>query len=309
MQEKILVVGAADMNLTLPMRAIPPVGASVTEDGRPRYTAGGGAAVAAVALAGLGAGPSLAARVGGDVHGQRLSRLYRDTGIDTGYLRVDGRAPTGLRTVLSEMGGESRAVYYPGANRDISPSDVESAIIDTAPAALYLSLDIPHEPALGIARLAASYGLPLFVEAAGITPDFPLGALARAEIFCPDDKETYALTGTYPVGSDSCLKAAVELEKRVKARYYVIKLGERGLFLYDGRYCHMVPAYGIRMPENQPLCEALTAALTLSYLRSGGDVLAACRYALGYNALLLKNSADPTYFPEDREVREFAKTH
>ena len=307
MQEKLLVVGAADMNLTLPMRAMPPLGAAVTEDGKPRYSAGGGGASAALALARLGASPILVSRLGSDVHGQRLLRLYRDAGVDARFVSVDRSAPTGFRTLLREAGGEGRELYYPGANRDLSATGVEQAIASCAPTGICLPMELAPDILLSVSRLAASYALPLFLEAGGIAPDLPLSSLSRAEVFCPDDKETYAITGTYPVGSDSCLKAAVELEKRVKARYYVIRLAERGLFLYDGRYCHMVPAFGVRLPEGEPLAPALTAVLALAYVRGGGDILAACRYALGYNALLVKNAAIPNYFPTDDEISAFVQ--
>lgn len=307
MQEKLLVVGAADMNLTLPMRTMPPLGAAVEEDGKPRYSAGGGGADAAIALARLGALPILVARLGADVHGQRLLHLYRETGIDARFVSVDNRAPTGFRTLLREAGGVGREIYYPGANRELSATGVEEAFVSGAPAGLCLPTDLAPDLLLSVSRLAASYGIPTFLEVRGLTPDLPLTSLSRAEIFCPDDKETYAITGTYPVGSDSCLKAVVELEKRVKARYYVIRLAERGLFLYDGRYCHMVPAFGVRLPEGEPLAPAITAVLALAYLRGGGDVLAACRYALGYNALLVKNAAIPNYFPTDEEITSFVR--
>lgn len=305
MREKLLVVGAADMNLTLPVRALPPAGATVTEDGKPRYSAGGGGATAAVALASLGASPIFVARLGNDVHGKRLLRLYSELEIDTRYITSDARAATGLSVSLSEAGGESRTVYYPGANRELSASSVDAAFSSGAPCGVLLPMELSRDIILSTSRLAAGYTLPVFIDAAGTEPDFPLASLARAEIFCPDDRETYAITGTYPVGSDSCLKAAVELEKRVKARYYVIRLAERGLFLYDGRYCHMIPAFGVRLPEGVPLARSLTAVLALAYLRTKGDIQAACRYALGYNALLVSHANDPTYTPTDGEINAF----
>ena len=159
----------------------------------------------------------------------------------------------------------------------------------------------------GISRLADRYEIPLCVEAGGA--DLPLSSLGEAEILCLDNKEAYALTGTFPVGSDSCLKAAVELEKKIRARHYLIRLGDRGIFTYDGRYCHMVPGCGVRIPEGTPLCDSLTAALLLEYLQNDGDIMAACRFGLALNALLFKNSADPAYFPTAAEVRSFAEQH
>lgn len=310
MAPNLLIVGAADMNLTLPMHSLPAVNSEVLEEEqKPRYNAGGDAAASAVALAGLGGRPLLLARVGADVHGQRLLRLYRELGIDTRFVSVDRRLATGLRVILREEDGGVRRIYYPGANLAFPAQQVEQAIIEGAPSAVCLPLSLPGEVVTRVARLAGNYGLPLFIDAADMTEDIPFALLGRAEIFCIGDKDAHALTGTYPVGADSCLKAAVELEKKIKARYYIIKLGERGLFLYDGRYCHMLSHYTAHLPSDAPFCTSFCAVLALAYLRNGGEAQDAGRYALAYNTLLVKNSADPSYLPGEAEVASLMKTN
>ncbi|MBR7095597.1 MAG: hypothetical protein IKC73_05200, partial [Clostridia bacterium] len=264
---------------------------------------------AALSLCDLGASPLLAARVGTDSHGAALMRLYEQAGLEPQDITIDARAATGLRIAMQEDSGNSRAIYYPGANRNLQLSDVERVLVSTLPEALYISADVPAETLIGTVRLATSRGISVFFDGGGIDPDFPLHGLSGIEFFCADDKDIHALTGTFPAGTDSCLKAAVALEKRVRAHYYVIKLGDRGLFVYDGKYCHMVPGYGVRMPEDMPLPEALGPALLLEYLRGGRDVLLSCRFAMALSALLVKNGADPNYFPTVDEIRDFATRH
>lgn len=309
MREKILIVGSADMDLTLQMQALPHAGEDAIEESRFAYSAGGGGAVAALAMTRLGMDVSYAARVGNDHHGSRLLQLYREAGMDVSYVAVDPRAATGLRVAICEDNGNCRTVYYPGANTRILLSDIETAILNTAPTLIYLPTDLPSELLAGITRLAASAGIPTAVEAGGCHEDMPLSALTPAEILAIDDKDTFRLVGTYPAGSDSCLKAAVELEKRVRARYYVIKLAERGLFVYDGRYCHMLPAYNLRVGGTRCFSDSLSAVLAAEYLRNGGDIQAAARFSLAYSALLQKNGADPHYFPQDDEIRLLAAQH
>lgn len=306
MGKRILIVGAANMDFTMELRALPPAGESVTEEGRYRYTAGGAGAVAALAVTRLGGQAVFAARLGNDIHGSRLRHLYEEAGMDTRFISTDHRAPTGMRVILREENGNSRTVYYPGANANLLLSDAERAIADGMPGAIYLQTELPPDLFAGMLRLAENYEIPLCIDATG---EMPPALHAEAEIFCIDNKEAYALTGTFPVGSDSCLKAAVELEKRVRAKHYLIRLGDRGIFTYDGRYCHMVPGCGVRIPEGTPLCDSLTAALLMEYLHTGGDIRAACRFGLSLNALLFKNSADPAYFPTADEVRAFAEKH
>ena len=309
MQQRILVVGSADMDLLMNMHLLPRAGESTVEDNRFDYTAGGVGTVAALALVDLGARPILCARVGNDSHGASLLRLFESAGMDPRDIAVDPRAATGLRVTMREDSGNCRALYYPGANANLRLSDIERVLLASEPEALYLSAELPQETLIGTARLAASRGVPVFLDGGGIDPDFPLHGLSGIDFFCADDTDIAALTGTFPAGTDSCLKAAVALEKRLRARYYIIKLGDRGLFLYDGRYCHMVPGYGIRVPEGTPLSEALAPAILAEYLGGGRDVLAACRFGMALSALLIKNSADPNYFPQPDEIRDFAARH
>ncbi len=308
MNEKILIVGSADMDLTLYMRALPGAGQDTVEDGRFGYSAGGGGAAAALMLARLGADALYAARIGNDNHGQRLLGLYREGGVDVRYVTVDPRAATGMQVAICEDNGDCRTVYYPGANNAISLADIGRAIEATAPAMIYLTMDVPAEIAAGVTRLAAGAGIPVVVDAAGADEDLPLGTVSPAEILSIDDKDTFRHTGTYPIGSDSCLKAAVELEKRVRARYYIIRLAERGLFVYDGRYCHILSPYNLRGVGTH-LSDGLTAAIAAEYAKNGGDIQAAARYALSLSALIQRNSQDPNYFPQDDEIRSLAAQH
>jgi ribokinase len=308
MQERILVVGSADMDLTMNMHLLPRAGEIAVEDNRFDYTAGGAGTIAALSLIDLGAAPMLAARVGGDSHGTALTRLFEGAGIDPQCIAIDSRAATGLRVTMQEDSGNSRILYYPGANRNLRLSDVERVLGAARPEALYVSCESPAETVIGTIRAASARGIPVFLDGGGMDPDFPLHGISGLDFFCADDKDIYALTGTFPAGTDSCLKAAVALEKRLRARYFIIKLGDRGLFLYDGKYCHMVPGYGIRLPEGASLSESVSPAILLEYLRSR-DLLAACRFGMALCALLVKNEGDPNYFPTIEEIRDFAERH
>ena len=307
MEKRILVVGAANMDFTMELRTLPAAGESTTEEGRYRYTAGGAGALAALAITRLGGDAIFAARLGGDVHGDRLLHLYEEAGMDTRYISVDRREASGLRIIMREENGNSRTVYYPGANADLLLSDVERGMTDGRPDAVYLQTELSPEIFSGVYRLSQRYAIPLCLDVGG--GGASISCVKEADILCIGNKEAYELTGTFPVGSESCLKVAVELEKRVRAQHYLIRLGDRGMFAYDGRYCHMIPGCGVRIPEGTPLCDSLTAAVLLEYLQNGGDIMAACRFGLSLNALLFKNSIDQSYFPTAAEVRAFADLH
>ncbi len=300
--KKILVIGSANMDLSMNMYKIPEVGETLIDDGGVAYIPGGKGANAAVALNKLGADCYFCAKVGADLHGQKLYQYYKDLGINTSYLKVDRDNPTGLAVVMKESDGNNRIIVYPGANSHLTNDNIAEAM-DSNPDALYLGFEIPFNVALTAARLAASRGIPIFVDAAPADKDYPLESLPMLEIFSPNETETYTYTGILPQGTDSALRAALALYKRVKAKYIVIKQGDRGAFVYDGKHFFVVPAIRLgKAIDTTAAGDAFTAALTLEYLR-GEKIRNAVKYAVAAGAITVTRKGASTSIPTDDEVR------
>ena len=70
MSKKILVVGSANMDLSMNMYRVPAAGETLIDDGGVAYLPGGKGANSAVAFAKLGADAILCAKLGADLHGQ-----------------------------------------------------------------------------------------------------------------------------------------------------------------------------------------------------------------------------------------------
>ena len=70
--KKILVIGSANMDLSMNMYKLPQAGETLIDDGGVAYVPGGKGANAAVAFAKLGAESIFCAKLGADLHGQRL---------------------------------------------------------------------------------------------------------------------------------------------------------------------------------------------------------------------------------------------
>ena len=305
--KKILLVGSANMDLSLNMYEVPEAGQTVLDDGGVAYTPGGKGANAAVTFARLGANIVLSAKLGRDSHGQKLFEYYKSQGIDTTHIMVDPDAPTGFAAVLKESKtGQNRIVVYPGANANISTENVLDAF-RCNPDALYIGFEIPFSVAQSAARIAAAKGIPIFVDAAPASPDYPLLTLPTVEIFSPNETETHAYTGIMPLGAESSLRAALELYKMVKAKYIVIKQGERGSFVYDGKKYYMIPAMNAgRVVDTTAAGDTFTAAMTLEYLRSG-DILGAVRYGTAAAAIAITRQGAAVSVPTEKEIADFLR--
>ena len=300
--KKILVIGSANMDLSMNMYKVPAAGETLIDDGGVGYIPGGKGANAAIALKKLGADCCFCAKVGADLHGQKLYQYYKEQGINTSYIKVDRENQTGLAVVMKESDGNNRIIVYPGANATLSLDNINEAF-DCQPDALYLGFEIPFQTALHAARVAASRGIPIFVDAAPASKDYPLESLPMLEVFSPNETETETYTGILPQGTDSALRAALALYKRVKAKYIVIKQGDRGAFAYDGKHFFVIPSIRLgKAVDTTAAGDAFTAALTVEYLNTG-NIRTAVKYGVAAGAIAVTRRGASSSIPTEDEVR------
>lgn len=301
MNDRILVVGSSNMDLSLNVYKAPEAGETVVDNGGVAYVPGGKGANAAVALARLGASVTLCAKLGIDAHGQQLYKFYRDSGMDTSAIKVDRDTPTGFAAVIKEKNGENRIIYYPGANTRITADNILAAF-EKNPAALYTGFEVSFDTVLTAARVAASRGIPIFLDAAPADRNQPLESLPDIEIFSPNETETFEYTGVMPAGADSSLRAAIMLRRRVRAKYIVIKQGNRGASIYDGKIIRMIPAVRVeKVVDTTAAGDIFTAAMTLEYLRTR-SIEAAVRYGVAASAISVTRFGASSSAPTAAEV-------
>lgn len=176
------------------------------------------------------------------------------------------------------------------------------------PDALFMQLEIAPEAVIYAARYAAERDIPVFIDAGPALPDFPFEKLPRLEVFSPNETETEAYTGIAPSTPDACLRAATALSRMVDAHYYVIKLGGRGAYIYDGKYYFCLPAFDVKAVDTTAAGDAFTAALTLEYLRSG-DIERAGKYANLVGAMTVGRAGALPSLPTSAELDKFTKTY
>ena len=307
--KKILVIGSANMDLSLNVYRLPVAGETLTDNGGVAYTPGGKGANAAVAFAKLGADTALCTRLGADQHGQQLYTYYRELGMDTSHVKVDRENPTGFAVVIKEIDGQNRIIHYPGANLNITAEQMLEAVEKCRPDAIFVSFEISFESALAAARIAESKGIPIFIDAAPADRSHTLESLPYVEVFSPNETETLEYTGILPAGADSSLRACLALWRRVKCKYIVIKQGARGCSVYDGKHFEMIPAFGnVKAVDTTAAGDTFTAALTLAYLGSS-DIRSAAKYAAAAAAIAVSRHGASTSVPTADEVRSFILTY
>lgn len=265
------VVGSINMDIILNMQRIPETGENVagTDYG---YACGGKGANQAVGLSRLGAQVKMIGKVADDSNGAKLIENLKKNNVDVSGVSFEG-CQTGLAAIIIDGEGRNRIVVYEGANAEINPCEAADSISDDTD--LLLVQFETHEDVVAECVIRAiEKGIAVVIDC-GPAKNFALERMQGATIISPNESETKALTGISPDDEQSILRASEILAERSKAEFVVLKLGERGCSVYDGKELRIIPAYPAKVVDTTAAGDCFTAALALEYLRSK-DIYAAC---------------------------------
>jgi ribokinase len=189
----------------------------------------------------------------------------------------------------------------------LTPADMEEPFI-CCPDALYMQMEIPYPAVVEAVRRANEADVPVFIDAGPASVDYDLSQLGRVEIFSPNESETRIFTGIAPTNDETCLRAAIRLSNLVDAKYIVIKLGERGAFIYDvgGKEYYVVPAEKVEAVDTTAAGDVFTAAMVYVYLQNG-SIVSAVKYATCAAAISVTRAGASTSIPTRAEVIAYAR--
>ena len=291
------VVGSINMDLILNMKKVPEVGENVlgTDYG---YANGGKGANQATALAKLGARVKMIGKVADDSNGAKLLENLRNNNIDVSGVATDG-SQTGLAAIILDGDGKNRIVVYEGANTEIEP---KRAVNDmgTDIDLLLLQFETNEEVVVNCVNHAVKNGITTVIDC-GPAKNFSLEKMQGATILSPNESETKALTGIYPDNEENILKASKILEERSKAKYIVLKLGERGSALWDGNELKLFPPYKSNVVDTTAAGDCFTAALALEYIRSS-NIEKACDFGNKAGSIAVSRMGAQSSMPTIDEI-------
>ncbi len=303
MKPRILVVGSSNIDFVCRMDRLPLQGETMLCDENYAFVPGGKGANTAVAAARLGGDVIFCTRLGNDSYGEQLTEKYIAEGIDKRFIRLDRTAKTGLAVIMVEKDGHNRIAVYPGANMNLSENDVEEAFT-AYPDALVMQLEMDYNTAAFASKMAREKGTKVFLDAGAVTPEFPLEDMAELEVLSPNENETRILTGINPNSANNCLRACMELMARVKCKYVVLKLGDRGCYVYDGLHCsHIAPIEVKNVVDTTAAGDAFTAALAVRYMENGNNIIDACQFANKVGAYVVGKAGAMTSLPYRKEIQ------
>ncbi|MBO4422723.1 MAG: hypothetical protein J5879_04750 [Clostridia bacterium] len=304
MNKRVLILSSAYMCLDAYISALP--GSSLEREGEDYICAPGGKGItAALTFRALGLDSIMCAAVGDDGFGRQIEKFLQRAGIDVRFLNQYKDTRTGLYLNLHES-RDGRTLKFPQANAKLTKEDVEAAFM-VYPDALYIQNELPFELSAYAVNVARNKGVPVFWQPCALSArgeDILPGSL-EAVIFDADEVSSYC--GVYPDSYDKFLPAAMALASRIRAKYYVIRLADRGTFIYDGLHHDMSGEYPSTYLDETGASVVYGAAFSAAYLKTDGSVKKAARCAAAAYAYSSSNRGDAASVPSVSDLVRFLK--
>ena len=306
MKPRILAIGTIRSDFCLEVSRFPEAGETVSDDGSRSFRPGGRGPFASAAFARLGADTLFCGKTGSDTDGARLKQFLVRYGVDTRFMATSRTSPTDFAIVVGEDSGKRRTLIFPGASDLLSPEDIEEAFT-SYPDSVFIQLDIPVSCSAAALRFASKQGIPVIADMSAGTSRTDLEQFAAAgkpELLIIDEKEAEEISGIVPSGSDSCVRASIAIASVIRSEHYIIKLGQRGTFVYDNRFYRIIPSFENDTVDPDAGEEAFSAALAWQFI-SSHDLVSAVKFASAVKSLTVSRKGGMESIPTLSEVNDF----
>ncbi|KOV88963.1 ribokinase [Nocardia sp. NRRL S-836] len=286
----MLVLGSANADLVVEVGRRPAGGETVL-GGDTVVLPGGKGANTAVAAARVGASVALVGALGDDGYGTLLRESLESSGVGTALVKTSPR-PTGIAYITVTPDGENSIVVSPGANQDVTPSDVDALSFDGV-RVLTCSLEVPLETVGHAIEVAARAGVRTVLNLSPVAP-MPAATLGQLSVLIVNEHEAAQLAPTWQDLLDLGPEAAI------------VTLGSRGVAVVAASGTVEVPAVEVaEVVDTTGAGDAFAGALS-ARLAAGDPLPDAARYAVKVAALsVTKSGAQPSY-PTEAEVSALA---
>ncbi|CAL9662666.1 Ribokinase [Actinosynnema sp. ALI-1.44] len=281
----VLVLGSANADLVVAVERRPAGGETVL-GGDTVVMPGGKGANTAVAAGRLGCDVALVGAVGADQYGSLLRESLVSAGVRVESVRTSDR-PTGIAYITVTPDGENSIVVAPGANSDVSASDVDALSWDGV-SVLVCSLEVPLSTVEHAVAVAAGHGVRCVLNLSPVTAVSP-EALALLDPLIVNEHEALALADSF------------EGLLALGPRSAVVTLGGRGAAVVTSEGVVEVPAPAVDVVDTTGAGDAFAGALAFGLSR-GDSLVQAARFAARVAATSVTRAGAQPSYPRADEV-------
>jgi ribokinase len=274
---EVFVVGSINQDFVLKVERRPKPGETVTDAVLSTHNGGKGANQAAAAAL-LGGSVALLGRVGDDGFGGPLVRALEEKGVDTALIEEAPDSSTGTAFITVTEDGENSITVAPGANRRLTPEDVDAARDAIAGAAVLVAqMEVPRECVARAVEVAGEVGTRAVLN---LAPPFdvPRAVLEGLDPLVVNEHEAAFLLGENAEGVEAALAAASRLAA-LGPKSAVVTVGADGAVFAEGDDAEHVLAPEADVVDTTGAGDAFVGALALRLAR-GASLEEAVSYAV-----------------------------
>jgi ribokinase len=297
MENKIIVIGSANTDLTIHSDVMPKLGETLVGSNF-QINAGGKGLNQAVAIAKLGGNVSFLGAVGNDSNGRFLLNTLKEYGVVfEGF--ISESAPTGT-AMITVVGGDNFILLDAGANNTLTPEVVrkKSQLIAQSDFCV-LQLEIPTETVLEICKIAKENGTKVVLNPAPFKR-LPKEIYSFVDYLIPNEHEAESLTGIC-IDSKASIIKAIEKIKLLGVKDVVITLGDRGCAYTDGNQVVFWPAENVTAVDTTSAGDCFIGAL-ISVLSQNKPISEAITFATKASAITVTREGAAKSIPFANEV-------
>jgi ribokinase len=237
---KIIVIGSSNTDMVVKTAQFPAPGETIL-GGEFFMFSGGKGANQAVASARTGGDVLFICKTGNDIFGRSAITAFQQEGINTKHVSIDPVKASGVAMITVDANGENEIVVAPGANNELSESDIKAAESEIISAEIILmQLEVPVNTVLFAAQLATHHHKKVILNPAPAT-QLPNELFKHLYLLTPNETEAEILTGIKVADISSAASAAGKLLE-LGVLNVIITMGSAGAYFKNKEIEMMIDA-------------------------------------------------------------------
>jgi ribokinase len=296
---KVIVIGSANMDLTVRLERLPQLGETVS--GGEFYTSfGGKGANQAVAAHKAGAEVRFLAKLGPDQNGDAIIEHLEALGLTSeGILRDESRH-SGVALIMVDRMGNNAIAVAPGSNWNLTQEDIRRAEPYISWGQVLLAqLEIPLPTVEEALRLGKAHGLVTILNPAPARL-LPVEVLSLADILTPNEMEIQTLTGITVDNVDEAARAGEKLLES-GAKQVIVTLGKEGSCWIRKDGAQTFPSFPAEAVDSTAAGDAFNGALACA-VAEGLPIQEAIRLGNAAGAIAVTRKGAQDSLPTREEI-------
>ncbi len=298
MKKRILAIGNIYSGVYTTVSAIPMLNGESTGTSY-RQRPCGNILTAARTMAGYGLDVLLCSKIGSDPKAKSMLSYIQQLNIGTRYIKSEPQGKTGMVLHIHEEKGGDRKIVFPMSSEHLTKLDIENAFT-CYPDALYLQGELTDELSDCAFKYAVKNHCSIFYQPCKKKNLLDPKKIPHLEVLILDGDEVGAYCGIDVKQYDKCLPACMALSSIYDAKYIVVRMPERGTFIYDGKYHEIIRTF--QTSENdRPECKHTFGGVMCSHYMNTENIReAVCMGNIAY--AMVADSTDELPLPPDKNA-------